>query len=152
MIQKILGTLGGASIFLRSNLSLVFVAVLLTAGGIFAYSYHRMGVKIDALQVEKGQLQEANANLLAQIEGLQNSIALLTEANDQNLKTIEKLKKERADATTAIASLANSTANNKKLIAALQAKLKELLKDPKNDGPVSPILRETVEQIQKNRK
>lgn len=152
MIQAVLAALSGASMFLRSNLSLVMIAIALTAGGIFAYSYHKRGIKIDALQVEKGQLQEANANLLAQIEGLRSRIEALTEANDTNLKTIEKLKKERADAAAAIAALAASTENNKKLIAELTAKLRDLLKDPKNDGPVANVLRETIKEIQKNRK
>lgn len=152
MIQAVLAGLSGASTFLRSNLSLILIAVALTAGGIFVYSYHSRGVKIDALHVEKGKLEETNANLLAQIEGLRSRIDTLTEANDTNLKTIEKLKKERADAAAAIASLAASTENNKKLVAELTAKLQALLKDPKNDGPVANVLRETIKEIQKNRK
>lgn len=83
---------------------------------------------------------------------MRSRIEALTEANDTNLKTIEKLKKERADAVAAIAALAASTENNKKLIAELTAKLRDLLKDPKNDGPVANVLRETIKEIQKNRK
>lgn len=152
MIQAIVAALGGAGMFLRTNLSLVFMAVVITAGGILAYSYHSRGEKIDALQVEKGQLQQANANLLAQIEGLRSRIDALAEANDANLKTIQKLKKERADAAAAIAALAASTENNKKIIAELTGKLKELLKDPNNDGALANVLRETIKEIQKNRK
>lgn len=152
MLQKIISTISTFSALARSKLTLIGIVVLLTAGGMFALSYHRMGVKIETLQVEKGKLQENSEALKAQIEGLQARIAILTTANDTNLETIRKLTAERADAAAAIAALAATTANNKKVIAQLNERLRQLLADPKNDGVVAPALRETVRDVQNARK
>jgi hypothetical protein len=123
------------------------------SGVAVAYLTHRHQVKmltstIENLQNEKGILIANSVILKSNNQVLQTNIQSLQSANSTNSQTIQKLIEERADAQQAINNLSATKLKDKKTIAALNKRLNDILSDPKNDGVVSPALRETIRDIQ----
>jgi hypothetical protein len=82
---------------------------------------------------------------------MKENMKRLATANFQNWTTAQQLLAERIEAQKAINTLAASRTNDRQTIDRLNKRLDALLKDPKNDGIVSPSLRETVRGIQQSR-
>lgn len=103
--------------------------------------------------ISKTMMLESNNKILqANIDVLHQNMETLTAANQANVDTIQKLLDERAGAQQVISNLANMTAKDKQTIADLNGRLDELAKDPRNDGMLSPALRETIRGVQQSRK
>lgn len=132
------------------------VVTLILSAGIGAYLVHKQQISslestVTMLQQEKGMLIANNLILKNNNQVLVSNIESLKSANVTNSVTIQKLIEERSDAQEAINNLASLKAKDKKTIAALNKRLSDMLKDPKNDGILSPALRETIRDIQNNR-
>lgn len=69
-------------------------------------------------------------------------------ANDVNSQTIKSLEAERQDAVTSVNVLAGKTQSDARTISDLKAKFDSMNKDPKNNGSLSPDLREAIRGIQ----
>lgn len=86
-------------------------------------------------------LQENNATIKKNLDTVRST-------NEENLKTIIALEKERDDAKKAVAELAKKEKSNIKTIGELKDKLEEMEKNPANNGALAPALRETIRGIQ----
>lgn len=131
--------------------ALLIGAVLASGIGLYFYIGH--------MKTEIANLKEDNNVLVMNNKILQENVTLLKDAantfqasNQTNEATVQNLLVERTQAVKAIETLAIQQKNNKIVITSLSNKINELLKDPKNDGPVAPVLRETVRGVQNNRR
>jgi len=150
MINTILSFLG------TSKIKLIISAIVFGAVGmaIFLVVMHVSSLKEDLIKANtKLAVLESNNKILQDnTEVLKENMKTFATANHTNWLTIQQLLTERSEAQKIISSLASATANDRHTISNLNKKLDELLKDPKNDGIVSPALRETVRDIQQSRK
>ena len=133
----------GGGLITKVAMIVLFAALVASAGfgvvksGQLAASRH----KVEGLEVKVTQLQTDNAILKKNVE-------TITKVNETNVETNKKLLDERKDAQDAIAELAKQKTANKKKLDAANKRIDELLKDPKNNGTVAPVLRETIKSIQ----
>jgi hypothetical protein len=138
--------MGGAQI------RLAIAAVVITIAAGVAYYIHYQSGKIETLQTEKAELQTNNKTLIDNNAILKSNLAQLNTVNDTNAQTIQSLLTERVSAQKAITALANASAANKQVISGLNKRLADIIKDPKNDGVLAPVLRETIRDIQDTRR
>ena len=135
---------------------LVVIAVIcgdVIAAAVGAY-FH-----ISSLKKTIATLEDQNSSLTANNKILQSNNDVLKEnnkkfsaANESNLNTVKSLMNDRAASQKIINDLASAALRDKTQIDGLNTKLQDMLKDPKNDGPVAPVLKETVRNIQGARK
>lgn len=95
--------------------------------------------QVTSLQKDVGQLT-ANTAILKQNQDT------LKKTNDTNLQTIDKLVQERADSQKAIDQLATQKRVEHTKAMTAQARIDELLKSAKNNGPIAPVLSETLKE------
>lgn len=138
-----------------ANLKLIALGVL--AGGIlalalvFGWKYHKLLSEVKSLAADNATLTTNNKILQENNKVIKANTEVLIAANTTTASTAASLMDERKFAQIAISTLAASTVSDKAVITKLNQKLKDLIKDPSNDGPVSPALRETVRQVQNTR-
>jgi len=115
-------------------------------------------VEISSLKKEVATLTEERNNLTVDNKvlkenntTLKDGLKKLAVANQTNFDTAKQLLEERGKATQAIANLAAANRVSNQKLDRLSVKIEEMLKDPKNDGPVAPVLREVLREIQKER-
>lgn len=130
----------------------------LIAATIFVVALIACGIYVKMLQRDIVDLTQQNKTLeinntvlTGSVETLKHNQQTMLDVNDENQKTIKKLIAERQQAQKAIDDLARARESDKKALNEFKTKLEELLKDPKNDGIVSPALRETIRNIQNSR-
>ena len=126
-------------------------AVIASGVGLYFYVSH-LKTSVAELQADNKTLEENNRILQVNVDTLKNNQIALTGANSENIKTIDKLRVERKDAQRVIDTLSAEKQSSAEDILKLKKKIADMLKDPKNDGIVSPVLRETVRDIQNNRR
>ena len=126
----------------------VIALVLLCAGG---YFYITQRVQISHLNSKVINLVQENDILTENNATLKLNQVTLEEVNKQTYAALQALKVERAKAKAAVEALALERERTAKALSDLQAKIEEMRKDPKNDGPVAPVLRETIRDIQTQR-
>jgi len=107
-------------------------------------SITRLTKESNALKVDNAILKENN-------ETLKDGLKKLASANLTNYNTAKQLLEERGKALDAISSLAKVNKLSNEKLDRLAKRVEEMLKDPKNDGPVAPVLREVIREIQKER-
>lgn len=90
-------------------------------------------------------------NALLKVEELQSQVALLQDVNTQNLVTINQLLDEKVLVEQANANLEAANKKDRKTISSLQKKLKDFEKDPANKVQLSPVLKDTIASIEKER-
>jgi uncharacterized membrane protein len=133
-------------------ISVVIVGTIIITAAIGFWLYVReLKSTIHDLTETNNSLVAANKILESNNAVLQKNNKDLETANSTNVATIRKLNEERQKAIDAVKALANTNLNNKQTLDRLNAKIEELLKDPKSDGPVAPVLREVIREIQKER-
>lgn len=128
------------------------IAMVVLAGGLvvsgFGYVHKSVELavadhKVNSLQTQINQLTTDNTQL-------KENVDLITNVNQTNVATNQKLLDERKDAQAAIATLAKQKKITAEALANAQKAVDDMLKDPqKNDGPLAPVLRETIRGIQK---
>lgn len=138
----------------KIRLYLIVAALAVGATGIFSAWFYisSLNKKIDALESVNSALTVDNKILLQNTEVLAENLKKMAEANSTSEQTVKRLLKERSQAQAAVDKLAAEAAADRKIISNLNKKLDDLLADPKNDGIVSPALRETIRDIQAIRK
>lgn len=127
---------------------IVLTAGLLTSGASCAFKTVQLKAtqhKVAGLEVKVTQLSTDNAILKKNVE-------TITKVNETNVATNNKLLEERRDSEAAIAALAKQRADAKKKLDDANKKIDAMLKDPKNNGAVAPVLRETIRDIQRKTK
>lgn len=98
--------------------------------------------QVTSLQKDIGTLN-ANNSILKQNQDT------LKQSNEANVATINKLVEERKDAQVAINTLAKQKQVEHAKVITAQRKIDEMLKDPKNNGPIAPVLSETLKEYNK---
>lgn len=88
---------------------------------------------------------------LVKVEELKNQVALLQDINTQNLVTINQLLDEKVLVEKANVNLEATNKKDRKTISSLQKKLKDFEKDPANKVQLSPVLKDTIASIEKER-
>lgn len=119
--------------------------------GIREIEIGRLNKQIAALQKENNNLVVDNKILKENNLVLKENLKTLADANDANVATAKALLAERNKSVEAINNLAQSNNRNKEAFDRINKKLEELLSDPKNDGPVAPVLKDVIKEIQKER-
>lgn len=125
------------------------IALVLASVGCYFFITQRSEIK--NLNNKMVSLAEQN-EILVKNNGIlkQNQIAL-EDANKQTYAALLALKAERKKAQAAIAEMARERKRTSQAMEELQAKIDEMRKDPNNNGPVAPVLRETIREIQNAR-
>ena len=139
---------------LFQNARAVFISVLIAAlcitAGIIYFRMSSMQDTIIELTAEKAELVANEVVLRSNIETVKSNLKAERDANAANIATIDKLLEDRKDAQQQIKKLADLKAKNKRTSDALNKNVVEMLKkDPKNNGPLSPVLKETIRGIQR---
>lgn len=129
----------------------IVASIVATIAGVF-FKLSSMASQISSLQEEKTQLVASNTALQQNVEVLKGNIITIQDANTANLKTIQALLKERKDAQAAINLLASTQKADRQHLENLNRQLESLSKDPKNNGLVAPVLKETIRGIQLGKK
>jgi septal ring factor EnvC (AmiA/AmiB activator) len=101
------------------------------------------------LKLSRAEVKVAQAEQLVQEANTARDLALA--ANQTNQDTIDRLQKEKLDIERSLAALEADRRRNAKVISDLSATIQAMAADPANQAPLSPVLRETVRQIQLNR-
>lgn len=142
-----------SAVFGRAKLVAYGLVVGAIALAIFLTHRHIVSLnsQISALQAANVQLDANNKVLKQNNTVLAGNVLSLNNANTQNIQTINQLMAERKDADAAIKNLNIGNTNKRHDIDALNAQIIELLKDPKNDGKLAPVLRETIRGIESSR-
>jgi cell division protein FtsB len=132
----------------------LMLAVLLGAGGYSGFKAFQAGKlrrevttlteKNTSLTVDNTVLKENNAVLKDQVHQLAT-------ANFSNYQSAKALTEERSANVIAVQALAANQKRNLDALDRLNKKVEDMIKDPKNDGEVAPVLREIVREIQKER-
>ena len=151
--------LAGPLAFIASptGIKVVGIAFLAVVVGVGAYiTVQKIDInakkrEIATLTEERNQLTVDNRILKENNTALKDGLKKLAVANQTNYDTAKQLLAERAKAAQAIANLAVANRRNGESLTRLNVKIEEMLKDPKNDGPVAPVLREVIREIQKER-
>jgi tRNA A37 N6-isopentenylltransferase MiaA len=137
--------------FLLNPRVIAAFAIFILVGGSYFY-VSGLQNKIQKLEADKLLLETNNQTLKDNVETMRENVKILAEANHENWKTAQALLQERAEAQKAINNLSVAAKNDRAVIVKLNNKLNEIIKDPKNDGIVSPALRETVRDVQDTRR
>lgn len=116
--------------------------------GLKMVEIHQLNNKVETLTKKNTKLTTDNTILIQNNGILKKNQEVLVTANQTNYETVKKLDIERAQAKAAIASLAAANQRKQDALNALNEKISMMAKDPKNDGTVSPVLRETIRSIQ----
>lgn len=144
-----LAFVGGSKV--KLVVATVLITFIISAAGAFWYKMNSLEKEIVKLQEANVALTVNNQLLTSNNETLKSNTLVLQEANETNSKTVAALVDERESAQRAVNTLAAIDARNKAALAAARTKLATLSKDPLNDGPVAPVLRETIKAIQQDR-
>jgi cell division protein FtsB len=149
LLSGALGLAGG------SQLKLIAVVVgaglLITAVGGGLLYVHNLKSTVQKQEAQIVQLKTDNAILTDNNAVLKDNMKKLATANFTNWQTAQSLIADREKASTAISNLAAASLHDKKTLDRLNQKITDMLKDPKNDGAVAPVLREIIREIQKER-
>lgn len=124
------------------------LAAVATFVGLKMIEIHELNSKIETLTMKNTELTVDNKTLTENNKVLKDNQKVLTNANDTNLETVKKLDNERVQAKAATAALAAQNARTTQALQELNEKISAMAKDPKNDGTVAPVLRETIRNIQ----
>lgn len=131
-----------------TKISLIILLVALVFGGCFVglkiHEVHSLSKELSDLKVEYAVLQRNN-------QVLESNQKEIVSANQACTATVKGLTDERAANVVAVKSLAANNKRSKEALDKLEQMIEEMKKDSKNDGPVAPVLKQIVEEIQKQR-
>lgn len=121
---------------------------LATFTGIKMFENASLTSKVSTLSAKNAALTTDNLQLQANITTLHENQKTLMEVNEANQLAISNLQFEREQSKAALAKLSVTTKKNKQDLDKLQQIINDMKADPANDGTVSPVLKETIKQIQ----
>ena len=142
--------MGGGQIKLVA-LAVAGTLLLASAGGLY-WQFRSLENEVASLTKVKNDLEASNRILQTNLDVVKDNMKKVSEACAVNEITARSLIGERSEAQKAINTLAASTVTDKATITKLYGQLNSIINDPANDGIVSPALRETIRNIQNNRK
>jgi hypothetical protein len=116
----------------------LIIALVLALGGWAGYKH---------FQVYSAQAEAKQAIADRDQAGIARDKAL--EANKINQATIDALQLEKADIQTALNNLETDKKRNQQVINNLSATIRSMAQDPANKVALSPVLKATVDAIQK---
>jgi hypothetical protein len=108
--------------------------------------------EITTLNREIEKLTITNVILQQNNSALSGNIKLFSEADSVNRATISALQKERSESFIAIERLASAKRQDTKQLDAVVNKIEAARIDPTTDGPIAPVLKETIREVQHLRK
>lgn len=118
----------------------IIIALVLALAGWAGYKH---------FQVASAQAEAKQAIADRDQAGIARDKAL--EANKVNQETIDALQQEKADIQTALNNLETDKKRNQQVINNLSATIRSMAQDPANKVTLSPVLRATVDAIQRQR-
>lgn len=118
----------------------IIIALVLALGGWAGYKH---------FQVASAQAEAKQAIADRDQAGIARDKAI--EANKVNQETIDALQQEKADIQTALNNLETDKKRNQQVINNLSATIRSMAQDPANKVTLSPVLKATVDAIQKQR-
>lgn len=118
----------------------VAAVAVLAVGSWGAWNY----VKLQRAEKEK-------AEVIVQRDNAARARDEAIDAARTNQDTIDRLMVEKQDIERSLRALEENRRANRQLISRLSARVKEMTVDPVNQAPLSPVLKETVDAIQKQR-
>lgn len=130
---------------------IVALAGFLGSGASCAFKSFELGKaesKVESLQTENKQLSTDNEILKSNNATLKENLVTVAKVNESTVDANKKLLNERKSSWTAINTLAAAREAERKNVEAANKKIDEMLKNPSNNGPVAPVLRETLRDIQ----
>ena len=104
--------------------------------------------QLEKARADNAVLKQNVETLNGNVKTLQDNYLTCQNANATNADTIAALQKERDDAKTAVDRLASQRQRDQQRIGSLQDQINKMKQDPANNGPVAPVLRETIRGIQ----
>lgn len=119
---------------------IAILAVLAALGGWAAWQTYQVSSAKAEAKAAKAERDEA---------GVARDKAL--EVNMANQATIGQLQQEKADIQRALSNLDADRRKNQQTINALSMTIRSMAQDPANKVELSPVLRATVDEIQKQR-
>lgn len=120
----------------------IAMIVLITALGSWAGYKH--------YQVTQAEERAAAAEVERDAAAVARDLAI--KASTANLATIKELQNERDSIQLALNNLEADRRKNQAIIGNLSAAIRSTASDPANQVQLSPVLKATVEEIQKRRK
>ena len=135
-----------------SRLKLAIIAIVLgglLASGLGLYYYvNSLKKEIATLQGKVNTLTANNSIMSSNNATLKTNLNVAVESNITNTVTIDALLKERRDAVEMVNKLAKTDLINKKKIKDLKIEVDKLKGNPAEDGPLAPVLRDTLTNVQ----
>lgn len=126
--------------------------ILITIGAICialaAAKIFYLDEELDSLLIENNKLKMTNTILELNNSSLNERLKLFNEAAVLNKATIEDLKKEREQSLKAIQGLSRAKTINDGKLETVAAKIEINRNTPNTDGPIAPVLKETIREIQ----
>lgn len=127
--------------FLTTKLLAVAAAVVIAGVGGWGVKNF---IQLKSNQAELGRVQVA-------LEQSQLSLERALSVNVSNQATIEELQREKLAIESSIKALQDDRRRNQQVISSLSAAIKAQAADPANQVTLSPVLKSTIESIQKQR-
>lgn len=145
--------IGLASPISSTKIKATIIAIIIggvLASGLGLYFYvNGLKKEIAELQGKVSSLTTDNGILTSNNSVLKSNLNAAFRVNATNDETIKSLVKEREDSYHAIETLAKKDVASAKKIKDLKDVIDKLKGDPTKDGPVAPILKDTIIEIQK---
>lgn len=112
----------------------ILLAILVAGGLYLKYEFASIKTENEALQRDKKTLKDDNERLIA--------------INQINADTIKMMQNDKQKADEVIKNLKLQNGKDAAAMQSLRAAIDSMAKDPANNGPVSPVLKNTINQIQ----
>lgn len=132
--------------------------IYLTVGGAIIVAFLSIGgyawtmkSEVQSLNQKNGELVAANTILETNNTTLKDANSTLKSVNETNVATINKLMQEREEAKRILAAVASMQQKSKADTKRINDALAEMNKDPSTDGPLAPVLKSVVTDIQNQR-
>ena len=124
---------------------IVIGAILISLAGV---KFHYMNQELNSLKIANVKLDMANTILRQNNSSLSGRLKLFSEADAINKATIADLMKEREESLKAIERLSRVKATNNSKLDAVKDKIEVNRNTPNTDGPIAPVLKDTIREIQ----
>jgi len=124
---------------------IVIGAILISLAGV---KFHYMNQELNSLKIANIKLDMANTILRQNNSSLSGRLKLFSEADAINKATIADLMKEREESLKAIERLSRVKATNNSKLDAVKDKIEVNRNTPNTDGPIAPVLKDTIREIQ----
>ena len=134
--------------FLTLKIYAAAIAVVVAALGGWAYTKHLQIERLKDKVIEMSNLKDAAVNQRNEAAAQRDKVI---EINKLSARTIELMLQEKEDIERSLLLLEDDKKKNQQTISSLSAKIKNQSNNPANKVELSPVLKMTVDEIQKQR-